>query len=929
MSGLQSLYNLLHKRLDLPCSVAAQEFLSSVKSENDRLSLATNGLVPLLENGKIEDSLRILAAYLLHAIYDFSGTPNPFYSRIAEFHALQQKQSILISPNEESSFYAPPTSQQQMTHLDRGLDGFKYLDIRGKDNSHISSADGLYSRYSGVPETHQEGSRSPFACVLWKILKGEAHEPLPSQLGTFSPTILADIRLWEPEEYQRRADLNLPLDTVSSPQPPQPHNVQVINDSRHIPMHATPSSSPLSSRLPFISPNYPAPLDGRRAVTPSDRYYPVQGYGLSTFVGDATVRPTAQRTNFLLAPGSSRPSSVAYPSHPSLSSASSTLDSSSINTPNSVVDTSTFALPRTDSTRVVDASAFYIPQVNRWSTRSEAEVALGSKDSADFKSSSLPHHVGRRFSPTITSKSSLQSSRNPGVIGSGRPSSRGPSEPSSESRASYIGISGDNGTGRYSPALEGLDIQALTLKQQIPRPIPPEHLDTPGTGGTLLYKTGGGAIEPPSNNHDSASHSQEKRDHLDLTSASPAIPQVKIESRPQLYSTFQDGVVDYSTRGPNSQASQSMKGGYSGDMDNKSTLTGEAVSAIRRSGALENMPEGRGTNTQKELGQISHLNSSPISPDTDVELSASQRRRNGGAEPDPVAIRERDELAEAIVLYLMARERVLTLQEQRKLQPHLSMLTRPICVLRPEDIPSLVANNQDIAVKLLLSLLSQDEKETQQIEELLKKIDLKNGRDGNGADSMNSLTLVSEMVKLVTSYGSVPPPSMNDLSSPIRGAVGIRRYLIALTELPPTIQSFNVIGKLLSPSQSGQPISEELRRIATLIRTEVLGGFISGCIRWIEKADRDEKEGSVHDDRVATATRNLCRFYTALIKYGMIAADSEEDTTEIMSFALQFSRFESAQKARRNVQDQAVRYEEMNGKIIKKNLQAKEAKKKE
>lgn len=166
----------------------------------------------------------------------------------------------------------------------------------------------------------------------------------------------------------------------------------------------------------------------------------------------------------------------------------------------------------------------------------------------------------------------------------------------------------------------------------------------------------------------------------------------------------------------------------------------------------------------------------------------------------------------------------------------------------------------------MLCLFNQDDKDARKIEELLKKVNLNEEHDGSlGSDSHSteSLSLVSEMVKLINNYGSASSRSAGtsdgfSLSSPLGGPHAMRRYLVALAELPPTIQSFSVLGKLLmpSPNQSGQ-CEDDSKRIATLIRTEVLGAFISGCIRWIEGVDRDEKEGKVHDDRVATATSNV------------------------------------------------------------------------
>ncbi|KAF8580246.1 hypothetical protein K439DRAFT_1357550 [Ramaria rubella] len=107
------------------------------------------------------------------------------------------------------------------------------------------------------------------------------------------------------------------------------------------------------------------------------------------------------------------------------------------------------------------------------------------------------------------------------------------------------------------------------------------------------------------------------------------------------------------------------------------------------------------------------------------------------------------------------------------------------------------------------------------------------------------------------------------------------------------MQSFNLIAKLLRPTavSSSQPEGSPEFEAAKLIRTEVLGGFVSGSVRWIEQ---EEKKGNLHDDRVAVATSSLCRFYSSLLKHGFVSPVSEADTTEIMSFALQFSRFEEA-----------------------------------
>ncbi|KAF8508086.1 hypothetical protein JB92DRAFT_2657136, partial [Gautieria morchelliformis] len=207
--------------------------------------------------------------------------------------------------------------------------------------------------------------------------------------------------------------------------------------------------------------------------------------------------------------------------------------------------------------------------------------------------------------------------------------------------------------------------------------------------------------------------------------------------------------------------------------------------------------------------------------------------------------RERDELSHAIVLLLSARERVLTLTERRMLQQHLPTLTQPLSLLRPGDIPPLAAKNADIAAKLLLLLLDRKDEDSERIEQ---------AKEG---------------------------------------------YLDALRKLPPTVQSFYLIASLLRPSHYDSAASAQQEdspevRVAALVRSEVLGGFVSGCVRWIESAEQDEKDGEVHDDRVAIAVLNLCRFYSSLLKHDFVSAASEADTAEMMGFALRFSKFENA-----------------------------------
>jgi len=82
--------------------------------------------------------------------------------------------------------------------------------------------------------------------------------------------------------------------------------------------------------------------------------------------------------------------------------------------------------------------------------------------------------------------------------------------------------------------------------------------------------------------------------------------------------------------------------------------------------------------------------------------------------------------------------------------------------------------------------------------------------------------------------------------------------------------------------------------VADVVRAEALGGFVHEGIRWLENAEREEREGLISDDRFAKGVQNLCRFYNSLIKYRIVDPSSDTDSTEMMHFSLRHSRFEDA-----------------------------------
>ncbi|KAH9990886.1 hypothetical protein BJV77DRAFT_946930 [Russula vinacea] len=191
-------------------------------------------------------------------------------------------------------------------------------------------------------------------------------------------------------------------------------------------------------------------------------------------------------------------------------------------------------------------------------------------------------------------------------------------------------------------------------------------------------------------------------------------------------------------------------------------------------------------------------------------------------------------LSQGLNLLLAARGRVLTLSEQRLLFPLIPQLTSP-SILISIDLPPIIAHNPAIATPLVVSLLAL-------------------------------------------------PPSDSSVA-----------YLHVLAQLPPTLPTFDVIGRLLhDTTPSRDSITGGKVTVADVVRMEVLGPFIHQCIMWIDRAELEEREGLISDDRFAKGVQNLCRFYSALLQLNVVDAGSDADSAEIAHFALRNSRFEEA-----------------------------------
>lgn len=109
------------------------------------------------------------------------------------------------------------------------------------------------------------------------------------------------------------------------------------------------------------------------------------------------------------------------------------------------------------------------------------------------------------------------------------------------------------------------------------------------------------------------------------------------------------------------------------------------------------------------------------------------------------------------------------------------------------------------------------------------------------------------LIGLLT-YSSSPQSSAEDEEE----SEGPYLYLEVLKHLPPTLPSFDLLGRLLRDATTLPDFTTGGRTtIADLVRTEVLGWFIHESIAWLDKAEEDEREGNISDDRFVKGVQNV------------------------------------------------------------------------
>ena len=94
----------------------------------------------------------------------------------------------------------------------------------------------------------------------------------------------------------------------------------------------------------------------------------------------------------------------------------------------------------------------------------------------------------------------------------------------------------------------------------------------------------------------------------------------------------------------------------------------------------------------------------------------------------------------------------------------------------------------------------------------------------------------------------------------------IETALDVLRRLPPTLPTFDLLGRLLRDSTVITDITTGGRTtVADLVCSEVLGWFLHEAIQWLDTAEEDERAGNISDDRFAQGVQNVRSFqYTSV-----------------------------------------------------------------
>jgi hypothetical protein len=87
-------------------------------------------------------------------------------------------------------------------------------------------------------------------------------------------------------------------------------------------------------------------------------------------------------------------------------------------------------------------------------------------------------------------------------------------------------------------------------------------------------------------------------------------------------------------------------------------------------------------------------------------------------------------------------------------------------------------------------------------------------------------------------------------------------FLDILPYLPPTLPTFDLLGRLLRDQTT---LGSGLYTVSNVVHAEVLGRFIHECTKWLDRAEQEEREGLISDDRFAKGVQNVGFFHSFIV----------------------------------------------------------------
>ncbi|KAL0952944.1 hypothetical protein HGRIS_007158 [Hohenbuehelia grisea] len=332
-----------------------------------------------------------------------------------------------------------------------------------------------------------------------------------------------------------------------------------------------------------------------------------------------------------------------------------------------------------------------------------------------------------------------------------------------------------------------------------------------------------------------------------------------------------------------------------------------------------------------------------------VDSARSQSEDPSGqraSTPSAAEHEQNERIGRAMSLILAAKERVLTLTEQRFLLPLIPALVSGTSsangnstavmpklgsMITSLDLAPLAIHNPTLAHPLIAALLVAP---PSSVVKYSPELDNTGGASTANTDlpaSVSDLTASTSVASFTTARTDMTPSTsdaaMDEQGSLEEAILNPTRFLDVLTMLPPTLPAFDLVGRLLrdptvipvpggvdhrqaessgvnglangtaanDSSGNGSDAGEGPKTtVSDLVRSEYLGPFVHGCIEYLNHAEQEEREGRANEDRWGVGVRNLCRFYQSLIKLQIVDPSSDADSAEMAHFSLQNARFEEA-----------------------------------